>query len=288
VLTGIGGDEWFTGSRFHHADDLHAGRLDRVVRRAWADARHHSGVRRTLNAVTWHGVWPLVPSAGKAVARRLRGPRDLATSWLPSDFVRRTALADRVRAVASPPAFPTFAQRDMWRTAFSGWSIHGTEMEDRFAAELGIELRHPLSDVRIARFGLAIPEDQRWRRAERKRVLRAAAAGLVPEAVRCRRDKPDFSPLVVRALAAHGGEEVFRDLAIAEQGWIDPAPLAEMYRNMLADYSRANDRYMSAAWTLWMICGIERWFRAASRQAPPDAGIRDRVTMAAGLQIFLP
>lgn len=275
ILTGIGGDEWFSGSRYHVADDLRRGRIVSAMRQGRIDADLEPSTG--LGAAMWsYGLVPTMPGGIKRMIRAVCGVRSPEASWIPRPFAARTDLAGRLRVRPNTPEFPSITQAEMFRSAIGGWAIHGTEMEVRQARELGIELRHPLSDLRIARFGLAIPESQRWRGRERKRVLRAAAAGLVPEAVRLGRSKVDFTPLVVQALDAQGGSGFFRQLGTAALGWVDPGPLERMYAEMQGRYAAGDPRYMDPAWTLWMIGGIERWARAAGFVA--HSGTRIRAT----------
>jgi asparagine synthase (glutamine-hydrolysing) len=212
---------------------------------------------------------PLVPPRSKRIARALRATRSPHAPWIPDAFAARTGLGARLRVRPDTPVFPTVAQTEIFRSAISGWAIHGAEMEVRQMRDLGIELRHPLTDVRIARFGLAIPESQRWHGRERKRVLRGAAAGLVPDAVRLRGSKVDFTPVVVQALEAQGGPAFFRQLGTAALGWVNPEPLERMYADMRSHYAAGDSRYMDPAWILWMIGGIERWARAAGFVSVP-------------------
>ena len=262
LLTGIGGDEWFSGSRFHVADDLRRGRVASAIRQARLDSGLEGGMG-TAPALFAYGAWPAAPALVKRIGRWARGTPAAHVPWIPPRFAARTNLAMRMRVRPETPRFPTHAQADIYRNALSGWSVHGSEMEARLSADLGLELRHPFADLRIARFGLAIPESLRWSGRERKRVLRAAAAGLVPEAVRTRRSKVDFSPVLVQALEAQGGAAFFGRLGTAALGWVDPQPLDGMYAQMLSRYAAGDPAYMAPAWGLWMIAGIERWAQAA-------------------------
>ena len=262
ILTGIGGDEWFSGSRYHVGDDLRHGKLLSAARQARIDAEFEPGPGWA--AGMWsYGLAPCVPSAVKRLLRSVRATGSPDAAWIPESLAARTGLGGRMRVLPQVPHFPTLAQAEIFRSAVGGWAIHGTEMEVRQARDLGIELRHPLADLRIARFGLAIPESQRWRGRERKRVLRAASAGLVPDAVRLGRSKVDFTPLLVQALQAQGGAAFFRQLGTAAAGWVNPQPLERMYADMQSRYAAGDPRYMDAAWVLWMIAGVERWARAA-------------------------
>jgi asparagine synthase (glutamine-hydrolysing) len=275
IMTGVGGDEWFSGSRYHLADDFRRGRIWNAIRQAQVDGQFEPGPGALASLVTY-GARPCAPAPIKALARRFRGAPSIHAPWIENAFAARANLAERLRVRPDAPAFPTLAQAEIFRGAIGGWAIHSAEMEARQARHLGIELRHPLADLRVARFALAIPETQRWSRRDRKHVLRAAAAGLVPDRVRLRGSKVDFTPVVVQALEAQGGAAFFRRLQTAALGWVNPAPLERMYGEMLS-YDRAADpRCADTAWGLWMIAGIERWARAAGFVAVPRR--RERAT----------
>src|SRR5204863_525113 len=75
------------------------------------------------------------------------------------------------------------------------------EAEERRAARAGLELRYPLLDSRLVELVLAIPSSRRMARGERKGLLRAAAADVLPPEVLGRRGKGDWTTPVDRALA---------------------------------------------------------------------------------------
>ena len=136
----------------------------------------------------------------------------------------------------------------------------GSRSESRF----GLERRHPLSDRRVIEFGFALPEDQRWRREQPKRILRNAVRSLVPEAIRGRLSKADFSGIFAESLNRTGGENFFHSLMTASMGWIDVKPLGRMYREMSRGYEESPGGLISHTSTLWMIYGVEAWLRAVS------------------------
>jgi asparagine synthase (glutamine-hydrolysing) len=273
ILTGMGGDEWFSGSPYRVADDLRSGRLVEAIRQA----RFEGGsapIRGTLRALASYGLRPCVPEAMKAIARPFRGAPAVQAPWIDRAFATRTELAGRLRVRPEPFEFPTLAQREIHRTAIHGWLIHAAEIETRAAAELNIDLRHPLADLRVARFALAIPESQRSSAGKPKRVLRAASAGLVPEVVRRRGTKAVFTPVFVQALEKQGGAAYFRHLGIAALGWVNAEPLERMYADMRTHYAAGEPRSDELAMTLWMIVGIERWARAAGFVTMPTEAVR--------------
>jgi asparagine synthase (glutamine-hydrolysing) len=192
VLTGAGGDNGFAGSLHHYSDLLRELRLIEL----WQQLRTDS----QLPDVGWQpsrlftmGVLPLVPrwvkDAVRPTARRLGwpgGPPD----WIPERLAKRVDLEAkrRIRAAA-----PTEADACVVEAFQSGWTVLMLEMSERAAARAGVEERHPFFDRRIAEFALAIPEAQRWKGAQTKRVIRNAMRELLPASVYDRATKADFS-----------------------------------------------------------------------------------------------
>lgn len=64
------------------------------------------------------------------------------------------------------------------------------------------------------------------------------------------------------------GEGAARSLAIAEAGWVDQREVERTYADVLralrdAVRSRAASLYSPLIWPLWMVLGLELWYRAA-------------------------
>ena len=258
LLTGLGGDDWLTGSSYHYADLLRRLRLVALIRQIRFDSR--------VPAVVWprfslfrFGFWPFVPPSArdalKWVLRRNGLPR-----WMGRRFAREIRLSERLRRPTAKRPFSSFAQADLYRTAISGFGAHFIEMEERSASRFGFEQRHPFHDRRIIEFALALPEEQRWRRNQIKFVLRQAMSGLLPETIRQRLTKADFSHVFAEALHGQRGERLFDSLAIASMGWVDGGWVQTAYRDMAQLYARGDEQYSRYIWPLWFIFGIELWF----------------------------
>lgn len=67
---------------------------------------------------------------------------------------------------------------------------------ERFTAYYGIEIRYPFFDRRLVQFLLSVPEEQRWQNEWPKVILRRAMDGILPEPIRTRKDKAEFSSII--------------------------------------------------------------------------------------------
>lgn len=260
VLNGAGGDEWLGGSYYHYADLVRAGRLFSLMRRLWDDRRALS-VAFPPCSILRLGIWPNLPRWLRVSLRRMIGRRGLPR-WILPAFARRIDLLDRLGIEPGPRRGRSFAQEDLYRTLWSGWQAQGNEAGDRALARCGIEQRSPFNDRRIIEFAFAIPEEQRWRHGKPKFLLRQAMNGLLPESVRNRNTKADFSHIFLQALRSQGGARLFESLQTEQLGWINGEEIRRMYRRMENDYRIGNQRYASSTWPLWMVYGIELWLRA--------------------------
>jgi asparagine synthase (glutamine-hydrolysing) len=272
LLTGWGGDDWLMGSFYHYADLLCRLRILALIRQARFDS-HLSPMIVPLSSVFQFGVKPLLP---RTVRRALRWMlrRDGFPRWMDPHFARRIHLAERIRLEAIRRPFSSFAQADLYRSAFSGFAAHFSEVEERSASWFGLEQRHPLDDRRIIEFALALPEQQRWRQDQSKFVLRQAMRDLLPETIRQRVTKADFAHVFAEALQAQGGEHLFDSLTIASMGWVNGERVREMYWELSQLYAAGDRRYSKYIWPLWLAYGIELWFNTVflKREIPSSKG----------------
>ena len=266
LLSGMGSDEWFGGSFYHSADLFRSLRwiaLASYIRSVTRVAEFELP-RPLLKVMTW----PLLPSAARRRIKRLIG-RDAVPHWIRPDFARRIALADRLFPLDPEPPFPTIAQRDIYRDMTSGGTVHCIEDEERSVAEFGIEVRYPYHDRRVVEFGMAIPEELRWRGDTRKFVLREAMRDRLPAEVRLRRTSPDAGSAFVPTLRALADEGLFRDSDVEREGWVDSAALRAFYDQILARQADGDD-YTNDVWPMWIVAAVELWMREVSDRHATD------------------
>jgi asparagine synthase (glutamine-hydrolysing) len=166
--------------------------------------------------------------------------RDGTPPWRDAQFAHRIRLTERLRKENTRRQFPSFAQQDIHRTLTSGWLSQGNELGSRSESWFGLEKHCPFLDRGVIEFALALPEEQRWWRDQPKFVLRQAMQGLLPETVRQRHTKADFSHLFVEAFQALGGERLFETLIVGSMGWVDGVQVRGMYRQMAQRFARAD------------------------------------------------
>ena len=252
LLTGKGGDEWFTGSPLVLADAVRS----RRPRRIWRTLRQERDVwvaRGSLHLLLRSGVRPLLPARVQAVAQRERLP-----AWLPKRFWGPVGLEERIRP-------PRLGGESLARAAVARWLDDGglqltTESSERTLARAGLEARSPFDDRRVVELALALPEDLRRRGHASKWVVRSAMAGRVPDEVRLRGDKANMIAVFHGELAAQGGRALFGDLALADLGWVESKIIEKHWDALEAGHDAGTG--IPHAWALWTILSTERWVRA--------------------------
>jgi asparagine synthase (glutamine-hydrolysing) len=266
ALTGVGGDYCLSGTVFHYADLLKSGNVAGFLKQAWAD--------RGVADAGWawwqplvSGVRPIIPAAWRRavrpVAKRL-GLVPALPAWIDPAFAARVQLEERLRPSAWTSEAPTFARQRVCELFDSGWTYLLLENGERSAAEYGFEERHPFFDRRLIEFGVALPESQRWTGSRTKYVLREAMRELLPSSVCERNGKGDFRACVAQAVDAIGGGAFFDSVrGIVAAGWIDQAAVSELYARSRRLFDARDEHYCDGMFKLWMIAGIELWYRSA-------------------------
>ena len=134
--------------------------------------------RLNLESFIRLGLGPLFPASWRRVRRRWMRSEDIP-HWIQVEFARRAELGERP-LLAPTPLFPTYAQRGMYEgLGENPMDIRLLEIAERSNAEFGLELRMPYLDRRIMEFGIAIPEDQRWRGSVHRLIQRRAMKSLM-------------------------------------------------------------------------------------------------------------
>jgi asparagine synthase (glutamine-hydrolysing) len=259
LLTGLGGDEWFWGSPEHYADLLRTLRFGDFFRLARSDSAVPTLAPRPSNPLLSWAIGPLVPRRLRAILRAVRGSRRVP-SWIPAEFARAISHRQRQYVEAPSPCFASYAQADHYRLVFCGSYQRQMDLLERSSMHPTIEYRHPFHDRRIIEFSLALPEEQKWRAGQHRFVLREAMGDLVPDIIRQRTTKAEFSEIVVGALRATGGRQFFDSLKIADLGWVDPRQVGQMYRQLEQDQAGQSGHGGRLLWPLWRILGMELWF----------------------------
>jgi asparagine synthase (glutamine-hydrolysing) len=148
-----------------------------------------------------------------------------------------------------------------------GWNTNvALERLDGFAAHFAIECRHPFFDRRLVEFMFAVPEEQRWHGPWRKRILRLAMAGILPEEVRNRQSKADFTPFVDRELRRRADyvDRMLDTSVLASWGIIDIARFRQLFQRFCQTPVSHEERLACRN-----VIGLELWYQSGFAVTSP-------------------
>jgi asparagine synthase (glutamine-hydrolysing) len=246
VLSGEGGDQ-LLDAQGYFADLLAAGHPIRFVREVRAFANWYGAYGRE---VALGAVAMLAPAAVKYWGKRLL--RGVPPRWINRVTAYSTGLRARVRTPRHAVRWPAHAQWDTWLSLSSPYYGLKLEAEERRAARAGLELRYPLLDSRLVELVLAIPSPRRMAHGERKRLLRSAAADVLPPAVLARRGKGDWTAPVDRALARACAGTAVPDRSGLIERYVDRTAA----ERLVARYRRGDG---DLRWEVWFFITLDRW-----------------------------
>src|SRR5262249_40922043 len=150
----------------------------------------------SLNLFLQYCLRPGIPAWCKRIARpvvnRFRNGPSPLPPWLEETSLRRLGVP--ITSDGPKRSFSNWSQRVLYEELRANWAFAGALLAlDSYAHYFGIEIRHPFLDRRLIEMAQVLPGEQRRMGAESKKLLRRAMAGILPEIIRNRTDKAEFS-----------------------------------------------------------------------------------------------
>jgi asparagine synthase (glutamine-hydrolysing) len=218
LLTGIGGDELFTGYMYLFADWLARGQV-------WPAIREMARCAAIGRVSFWefayrNAILPVLPAPLRH--RLTHAGRDVP-AWIPISLLRRYSL-DKQTYMASSYAGPIGHKCDhAVRASVLGLGSH---FGSGVLAD-ALDVRHPFLYRPLVEFALSLPPELCARPNERKWILREAMRDILPDAVRTRVGKGSPADVLAWSLMALRPllEPLLHDSILADLGVIDPVKL---------------------------------------------------------------
>ena len=260
LLTGVGGDNLFTGNMFFFADWVAKGRI--------LEAASEMARRAALGRVSFwelayrNALLPFLP-----VSARTRLLRDEAQMppWILPSTARRYGLPARATAAAIYGGRRGNKYRD--GVAASVTAIIGGL--SYAAIEEALEVRHPYLYRPLVEFALRLPPTSCVRPHQRKWILREAMRGILPEAVRTRVGKGGPQGGLAWSLVRQKPllEPLLHDQVLAELGVVDPIKLRASFEALPREPDGREKLHAAVHHTL----AIEAWLQMRSGRWPASA-----------------
>jgi asparagine synthase (glutamine-hydrolysing) len=185
--------------------------------------------------------------------KRILGKRPddpLLPEWIDESFAQRTNLRNRLKQSSSIPDYPASSvearpsamralNSKLWTSIFEGY--------DSGATKLDLEVRHPLIDVRLVEFMLALPAVP-W--CVNKHILRVAMKDRLPAAV------------VNRPKTALGGDPALQLARHAGVRWLDSFevnPQLNGFVNLKRRQAIADEQTSDGLWASLRVFALNYW-----------------------------
>ena len=200
------------------------------------DAFMHEPARRSL------------ASSARGQIRRVFGRsnrENFFPEWIDESFAKRTNLRERAQSETvtgnnkQRPAAFSFFNSKVWTPLFEGY--------DRASTRLDLEVRHPLIDVRLVEYLLAIPT-QPW--CVNKHILRMAMKDRLPAEVINRQKTP---------LAGDPALQLVRHASVRWLDSFEVNPQLEGFVNLKLRRPIADEQTSEALWASLRVFALNHW-----------------------------
>jgi asparagine synthase (glutamine-hydrolysing) len=213
----------------------------------------------------------LLPPLKWARRRLLRVERQ--RRWFSKAFLRR-ALRFGDRPATLGNGFHSAHARSIYLEARSKYHVQCMEWNNKICASHGLDAAFPFLDRDLIRLLMAIPGEIQNRGGVPRALMREAMRGVLPDAIRARSWKADFSEIVNRGVAQDVPvlKRVLSDQALGVQlGYFDRARLAQEVSRLSLGLSRSD---CVDSWDLADSFGLEVWLQLflGGRRIKPAGG----------------
>jgi asparagine synthase (glutamine-hydrolysing) len=180
--------------------------------------------------------------------------------WFSDPFLQH-ALRFAARPATIGKGFHSVQARAIYLEARSKYHVHCMEWNNKAGAWHGLNVAFPYLDRDLLAFLMATPGEVQNRNGIPRALLREAMRGILPEAVRSRKGKADFTR-VVNAGVARNASEITRALSSAclgvRLGYFDAHRLAPEVARLSAGLDGAD---CVKSWDLADLFGLEVWLQ---------------------------
>ena len=240
VVTGQGGDHLFTGTPYVLYDLLRRGKFLEFN----TELQSYYSKWKAFKAYV---LKPLLGEKNVEKIKKILGKKEKETSFWDDCNIKNLTDGLNIKN------FVFKEELDIVTSAY-----HTTVMDGNIfhCAEryFGIEYHHPFFNKELVEFALSLPPEMKYGNRMIKRILRKAMEGILPEKIRLRRDKAEFSEVLSQQIEAIDLDMLLNEPHIAKLGLLKQSDIEEC----MEGYKNGKPLYVSR---LWSIINVEYWYR---------------------------
>ncbi len=241
VVTGQGGDHLFTGTPFVLYDLFRRFKFITLYRELKLYTKPWERIKTYIIA-------PMLGEKGTRFVKKILRKTKIKESFL--DKTSEIKDLSEVVGVKNPAHKNALDMVTMaaQSTVMDGNLFHCTE------EHFDIEYRHPFFDKKLVEFALSLPPEMKYKNKTIKWILRKAMDGILPDKIRDRKDKAEFSELITQQIDAIDLDSLLNDPYIVKLGLVEQS-LIDKHRK---EYENKTVKYIVFLWT---IINVEYWYR---------------------------
>ena len=243
LLTGGTGDQLYNAGANWLADLLRDRRLREVYQETLFMV-HRAGLRKTLRSVS-------VRRVGRSLLSSVPGGWRLHRRSLPPAWMTQAA-GEALHTQGNRPV--SFIQQN---SGLLGNGVASSYLSEAFFANhFNVELRNPYRDRRLVEYALALPAYQLYNHGELKYILRKAMRGVLPEAIRTRRQPTSAVSLFLRGFEME--KTVLQEVVQNSKAHWRKYARADVIQDLLNRVTKSGI-YTRDAMVLWSCFSYEVW-----------------------------
>jgi asparagine synthase (glutamine-hydrolysing) len=262
LLTGQWGDQFLFSSAyladlFRRLDLREIRRHTRAYKRFFGADETRTLGRQMLLDIARHYVPAAVAPLLKSLRRMIFRP-DRPRPWFADGF-RRRALKLANHPASFGDGFHSVHARALYLEARSTYHVHCMEWNNKIAALHGLEAAFPFLDRDLIAFLMAVPGEIQNRNGVPRALLRDAMAGILPDPLRARTWKADFTEAANSGTGQDLGQvsaRLARGSLAARLGYLDERRLAAALPGLAAELEGPE---CLATWDLTDLFALEVW-----------------------------
>jgi len=258
ILSGIGGDECFTGSGYPYLDYFQKANFHQLIQELLFQCR--KGTTPALKKLIINLSWPLIPNAIRSLLTKRIAKRHIP-NWLTKSFIDRIQLTNRIHKITPHPILSNLG--DILTTSVITGANEQFFLEslDRQRASWQVENRYPFLDQKIFEFAMSIPDYEKQNMGITKQILREQSTSLLPSLIRKRQGKAEFSHTFKQAFPHIYSHFTNSRNPIIKNGWVNKNAFDVAISRKKGLLSNKNCAPGANVWEVWFAFSIDLWYK---------------------------
>ena len=240
VITGQGGDHLFEGSPYVLYDLFRRAKFSAL----YDELKYYP---KQWDAIKTYILKPLLGDKTLKWLRRFRGRNNTSPFLQESTSIKE--FSDLIKA--DNKLFKD--DLDIFTSSFNSLRLDGGFFH---CAEknFDVEIQHPFFDIDLIEFVLSLPPEMKYKQRTIKWILRKAMDGVLPNKIKNRQDKAEFSEILYQQTDACDVDMLLSNPYIVKLGLIE--------QNLIDEYvEKYKTKTLKYILLFWNIIALEYWYR---------------------------